>query len=124
MIWKFLPILAQAPAPLPITPEDLKGAPTHLPGFHMNDALTVIAATLVVVALLVVWAIFFRKPQTDAGRTRVYKSRPTEEETEDGRIRKRKRVKRPRREHRSRNPTLAEAGGLPPVKPDNTPPPI
>jgi hypothetical protein len=119
--WLF--ILAQAATP-EVTPEDLKRAPGRLPGFQLSDLLMIIAAALLVLTAVVLWAVFIRKPKADVGRTRVYKSRPREEETEDGMIRKRKKVKKPRREHRTRNPTLSEAGGLPPVRPDGSAPPV
>jgi hypothetical protein len=74
--------------------------------------------------LLVLWAIFIRKPRNEHARTRVYKSPSDVEELDDGTIRKKKRLKRRRRDHRTRNPTLAEAGGLPPMRSDDGPPPI
>ncbi|HEY6227045.1 MAG TPA: hypothetical protein VI282_07990, partial [Verrucomicrobiae bacterium] len=60
----------------------------------------------------------------ERGESRTYKSRPYAEERDDGTIRKRKKQKRLRRHHRTRNPTLSEVGGLPPLKSDSTPPPI
>lgn len=36
----------------------------------------------------------------------------------------RRRVRRRRRDHRPRNPSLAESGGLPPVRPEDSVPPI
>ena len=44
-----------------------------------------------------------------------------ESESGDGRVRRR--VRRRRRDHRPRNPSLAEAGGLPPVRPEDSAPP-
>jgi hypothetical protein len=87
------------------------------------DLLVIIAVALLLLTALVCWAIFIRKPKAET-RDRVYKSQLKVEETDDGQIRKRKKHKRPRREHRQRNPTLNEAGGLPPVRPSGNPPPI
>jgi hypothetical protein len=114
---QFFPILGQRLTPGrpdQVTPEDLKRGVGGISRLHGFDLLVVIAASLIVLTILVIWAIFIRKP--DKERTRIYKSRPHEEETDDGKIRKRKKRKSPRREHRQRNPTLSEAGGLPPVK--------
>ena len=111
------PILAQMnPTPEQVTPDDLKRGVSGMSRLHSFDILVVIAVSLLILLALVAWAVFIRKPNNESTRTRVYKHRPHEEETEDGTIRKRKRRKSPRREHRQRNPTLSEAGGLPPVK--------
>ncbi len=104
---------------------NLPGAPPPgLNNMRSTDVLVVIAAILFVMTVVVLWAVFIRKPKGDSTRTRIYKSRPTVEETDDGQIRKRKRQKRQRRPHRGRNPTLSEAGGLPPMRTDGSPPPI
>jgi hypothetical protein len=120
MIGKLTAMLAAA-AP-EVTPEDLKTARTAAQGLQFSDLLLIIAVALLLLTALVCWAIFIRKP--GAGEKHTYKSRPTIQETEDGRIRKRKKHKRLRREHRQRNPTLSEAGGLPPIRPSGSPPPI
>ena len=120
MIGKFTAILAAAAQE--VTPEDLKNARAASQGLQVSDLLLVIAVALLLLTALVCWALFIRKP--DQGGKHTYKSRPTVQETDDGRIRKRKKHKRPRREHRQRNPTLSEAGGLPPIRPNEGPPPI
>jgi hypothetical protein len=119
---KLLLILAQLAEPRKVTPDDLKQGVSGLSRLRGTDLLVVIAVSLLLLIALVAWAVFIRKPKNEHARTRVYKHRPREEETDDGMIRKRKRHKRPRREHRQRNPTLSEAGGLPPVKSDGGPP--
>ena len=109
-------------------PVDALGLPTGAPhginNFRALDVLIIIAVILLVTLGLVCWAIFIRKPKNEHGRTRVYKSshRDHVEELGDGTIRKKKRHKQQRRAHRTRNPTLSEAGGLPPVRPTGTPP--
>lgn len=123
MMLSLIPILAAADAMAPVTAEDLKTSKTAVHGLQAMDLLVIIAVALLLLTALVCWAIFLRKPKAES-RTRVYKSRPHVEETEDGQIRKRKKHKQPRREHRQRNPTLNEAGGLPPVRPSGSPPPI
>jgi hypothetical protein len=84
--------------------------------------LSVSGAILIVVALVVVWAVFFRPRSRHhfrvPGRSR---SRRHREETEVSRdvaeapaSRRHHQGRRRRRELRPRNPTLAETGGLPP----------
>ena len=116
---KITPLLAEAPS-------DSLGLPVGAAGgahsFRAVDILVVIVAILLVMTLLICWAIFIRKPRNEQTRTRIYKSHShAEEELDDGTVRKRKRHKTPRRSHRTRNPTLAEAGGLPPVRPSDSP---
>lgn len=89
---------------------------------HMTDLLIVITLCLLLMTALVVWAVFIRKPKTDGSRARIHKPRAQVEEREDGTIRKRKRIRKQRRAHRERNPTLSEVGGLPPQRPDGAPP--
>ena len=118
----FLPMLA---ANQPVNALDQLGvqpAPRNLLGMRATDMLLIIAITLVVGLVLVIWAVYIRKPKED--RSARFKTRPYVEELDDGTIRKRKKRKRLRREHRERNPTLAEVGGLPPLKGDSAPPPI
>lgn len=115
-------VFAAAGPELP--PELAGGRPRgngSLAGMHMSDILLVLTAAILVMTALIVWAVFFRKPKADGTRARIHKSRPQEEETEDGMIRKRKRHKRRRRDHRTRNPTLSETGGLPPPRPEGPP---
>jgi hypothetical protein len=108
----------------PIEELGVPTAPRNLLGMRATDLLLVIAVTCLVATALVIWALFIRKPKEDAGREAARKARPIVEEREDGTIRKRKRLKRLRRAHRTRNPTLAEAGGLPPMREDGSQPPI
>jgi hypothetical protein len=101
---------------LPVQP-----APRHLLGLRVGDIMLLIGVATALAVALLIWAAFIRKPKRESSE-RVYNSRPYVEEREDGTIRKRKKRKRQRREHRVRNPTLAEVGGLPPLKSDSTPP--
>jgi hypothetical protein len=118
------PVLAAVTVSAP-TAENLglpPAAPAAVSSFRATDILLVILAVLLVMTVLVCWAIFVRKPKTDGTRTRIYKSKePREQELEDGTIRKKKRLKKPRRSHRNRNPTLSEIGGLPPMRSGDTP---
>jgi hypothetical protein len=103
---------------LPVQP-----APRNLLGMRVGDIMLMIGVAFLVGLALLIWAVYIRKPKSETSE-RVYNSRPYAEEREDGTIRKRKKRRRQRRDHRTRNPTLAEVGGLPPLKTDSTPPPI
>jgi hypothetical protein len=118
------PLFAAADVMGPLDQLGVQPAPRNLLGMRASDMLLIITIAVVLAAVLVIWAVYFRKPKSDRGHSRDYKSRPYVEERPDGTIRKRKKSKRLRRQHRHRNPTLAEVGGLPPLKGDSTPPPI
>ena len=76
----------------------------------MRDALLVAGAAILVTTAIVLWAVFIRKR----------KRRPEYHEPaarSEPKPEKRRKWRRRRKDHRPRNPTLAETGGLPPVKP-------
>ena len=105
--------------------EEGKGLPAveaMSPG--MKQFLIVLGAVLLVSSAVLLWAWLIRKRRR-SGRKRRRHHRSIAETTAVGIkevqqiINKRKR--RRRRERRPRNPTLAETGGLPPVRPDEPP---
>ncbi len=69
-----------------------------------GDPIVLAFAASIVVLLVVAWAVFVRKPQRSIGLT------PEEAAASIGS------GKGSRRKSRHRYPTLAESGGLPPVK--------
>lgn len=83
----------------------------------LGGALPVIAAALVVLAVLLLWAVFLRKPARRRERGRLIEQKSSapkaRSEGESGRSSGRRR--RRRESHRPRNPTLSETGGLPPL---------
>ena len=92
---------------------------TNKPIFNTRDALLVIGVSLVVGLVLFLWAYFkFRKkPGIEFGPGKSEHEIPDKPEPEPrtpGRRRKRQR----RRDHRPRNPTLHDTGGLPPPRGD------
>ena len=117
------PIFAANQVQNPLDQLGVAPAPRNLLGMRVTDILLIIAITLLLGLILLAWAVYFRKPKAERN-SRTYESRPYVEERDDGTIRKRKKRKRLRRNHRDRNPTLAEVGGLPPLKGDSAPPPI
>ena len=94
-------------------------------GAGRNGLTVLFGAVGMVTALIVVWAIFIRKRPNEASRRYRYRSsRDSAEEGTNGVSNPaaeaealRDRRKR-RRKRRPRNPTLAETGGLPPVRTD------
>lgn len=75
----------------------------------------VVAAVVLLMALLLVWAVYFRKPQGRRERGRLLEgkqgahvSSKGDSESKSGRRRRRRRERQ-----RPRNSTLAETGGLP-----------
>ncbi len=105
-----IPILAEIELPGAVS----KGT-NLVPGLLFRDTLLIGGGVLFIVVVLVGWAVFIRKPRREPDR--VYpssKKLSAEEQAESGRRRKKKRE--PRRSHRTRNPTLADTGGLPPPR--------
>jgi hypothetical protein len=89
--------------------------------FSVNDMLIILSVALGTALLIVVWAVFFRKKKEEE-----YEYPESEEynyEKSSGERRRRRKRKRRRRDHRPRNPTLEQTGGLPPPRPEDQPPP-
>jgi hypothetical protein len=77
----------------------------------------ILMAVLAVILVLVVWAVFIRKPQRGRRRERGQLTTSAPEPETAGKSRRR------RRRSDRRNPTLAETGGLPPLRDDAPPGP-
>jgi hypothetical protein len=86
-----------------------------------HEVLIMLGATAAVFLLIILWVVFIRRPGKehkhhhhhhthDAADTPDAKSEPEHKH----------RRHRRRRPHHKRNPTLAETGGLPPVRPHDT----
>ena len=97
-----------------------------------SQTLMVVGVLLVTSLLVFIWAAFFRSQRRRHRHHHYHYPEPSEppapgtapknqHDTKFLARLKRRRIRR--REHRSRNPTLAEAGGLPPIRPDEPPPP-
>ena len=74
----------------------------------------VMMAVLGVVLLVVIWAVFIRKPSSGRRRERGRLTTAPPADSKDGESGRRRRRRRSR--SGSRNPTLAETGGLPPLR--------
>lgn len=91
-----------------------------------QESLLVVGALIVVTFLVLAWAVFFRKRDRSNRKHRhehrsSRESAPREtsqgsQEPGSGEGRHRRKWRRRRREHRPRNPTLSETGGLPPIR--------
>lgn len=78
---------------------------------HSKDMIFILGASLVLATVLVVWALFLRKRHRHRDHALMRFS-----------VGKRHRKHRSRYAYtRHRNPTLAETGGLPPVRSDHQP---
>ena len=99
------------------------------------EILAVLGGAILVFLLLLAWARYLRsgrKRRHVSGGEKVYRqSTPTnphprngDDDDDDTPEEQRRRYKRRvrRRDHRGRNPTLAEVGGLPPARESSTPP--
>ena len=129
------PSLAQLP--------DVPGAGMVRTGGYAQELLIVLGAILVVCIGALFWFRFARtqrshrhrhhhhhaadpfpadsppQPDPEAESTESFAGEEEDTDEEGGRSSRRRRK---RRDHRGRNPTLAETGGLPPPRPEGTPP--
>jgi type VI protein secretion system component VasK len=96
------------------------------------ERLIVITAIILIAVSVLVWAVFVRKSrrrQRSHQHGHHHSRDPARDEAAaDGddvttQSQKRRKWRRPRREHRPRNPTLAETGGLPPMRTGGPPEP-
>jgi hypothetical protein len=111
--------------------EDVLGPWRTMSSSALGSLLLVIALGLVSL-LVVVWAVFFRKPRRRR-RSRHHSHQrssdspelvePPQQEASASPPPEERKSRRSRRRRRSRNPTLAETGGLPPVRSEIPPEP-
>ena len=81
-----------------------------------HEIALVLGAAGVIALLVILWAIFIRKPQPkDSGRYIYPSGRGGQLRGSDSSVPGEKRRRRRRRRRRAK-PTLAEAGGLPPIR--------
>ena len=95
-----------------------------------RERLMIFGAIALVTVLVLVWAAFLRKKRrrrrahhhshhesSNSAQTVEAPEEPEELPPPE----ERRRSRRSRRRHRPRNPTLAETGGLPPIRPESPP---
>src|SRR5687767_4212788 len=86
-----------------------------------REQLIILGIALGLGALLFLWVFFFRKPkmpETAGNKSSRILLEAKSEKSHSGRRRRKWREKR--RDHRPRNPTLSETGGLPPTRPGDS----
>jgi len=122
------PFLAQE-----LIPTDVLPGSWHWMGLTLKELLIVLGAVGVVTALVLIWAVYFRKkPHRHSHHHHHHHSDEAQEPAEASMNsgsgvsgeRRYHRKRRRRREHRPRNPTLAETGGLPPMRVERPPDPL
>lgn len=103
-----------------------------MPGLIMGDVIIIVAIgiALLFTSMAIVRYFYTRRPKkkhrSDARKVFPGDNAPENEEEdnsadEDSEARKRYKYRWKRREHRVRNPTLAETGGLPPARKEEPP---
>ena len=122
-------MLAQLDGLNPLNPTAPVGRTT---GLLFKDVMVIIATGLILAVLLILWARHYIRNKKRR-RHHSHQDRATgpaltlsdvpEDDLaeEESNHRRRRRKRRRRRDHRARNPTLSETGGLPPAKPEGPP---
>lgn len=87
-------------------------------GISQNNLTLLFSAVGVVTLLVIIWAVFLRKRPDDSSRRYSYPLRNSQKENTGESGANTGRRSRRRRKRRARNPTLAETGGLPPIRTD------
>lgn len=92
----------------------------------LPDIGLIVLLGVVLLLLLMGWAVLIRKPRRHRQRDRtsgrkVYRE-PVPEESESDAARRKYKMRYRRRQHRARNPSLAETGGLPSAPIQESPP--
>ena len=99
-----------------IDPKDALLPDLKTSGSHGGLSLLFVAVGIVTL-LILIWAIFIRKRPDESSKRYTYPSRGAAANAQRERHSVRN-GRRRRRRRRSRNPTLAETGGLPPLRAD------
>jgi FtsZ-interacting cell division protein ZipA len=104
-------------------------------GWHLDPAtkewLIILGAVALVALLALIWAVFLRKPHRRRHSHHHHHHRhhhsdesselQASNEAQAPAPQEKHRRRRRHRHHRSLNPTLAETGGLPPIRPEEPP---
>jgi hypothetical protein len=97
---------------------------SRVPGLVASDIVMMIGLAALVFGALIAWIVFIRGPKKHPSEERkpLPPPSPMVTVTEDGLERHRKKRRTRRRDHRQRNPTLSQTGGLPPPRnPEESP---
>lgn len=87
-------------------------------GLFSSETGLVLGAILLLAAIIFFWAFFFRKrPKHSHGSLILERAKKPSKESEDSSVGRKRKKRRPGHpDNWGRNPTLHEAGGLPPVR--------
>jgi len=89
-----------------------------------NELGLVLAAAGIITLLALIWAIFIRKREDETSRCYSYPhlgNMPTDGASKHSTLFPQRKRRRKRRRRHRRNPTLAETGGLPPIRSEGMP---
>ena len=92
-------------------------APSSNTKVDLTETWIILGAIAIVTVILFAWVAYSRTSKKNRSQVRPY-SLSTEKRSSSS---DKPRTKIRRRDHRPRNPTLAETGGLPPLKDDSKP---
>lgn len=109
----------------PLATELPEATPTLLFGMRLRDLLLLIGVILLVANVLFVWVYLNRRSRraVASANPRAIIRAERHEPDDDGRIRyRKKRRRRAHPENLPRNPSLAETGGLPPIREESVEP--
>ena len=120
-----LPVV-QASIDLPDALTPSGGHTSPMVNAGLRDGFVVVGSAVIVLILLVIYIVYFR----GSGRRSPSRSKSVSKSTDRSALvktevvegesgRRKVRYRRRRRDHRQRNPTLAETGGLPPQRPEH-----
>ncbi|MDQ6633073.1 MAG: hypothetical protein M3Y82_15180 [Verrucomicrobiota bacterium] len=85
------------------------------------ELLIVLGVGLLLLIILLFWAAFLRKRKRRHAKSHFDSSSVAKKIERSEKNSEKQRIKLRRRDHRPRNPTLSETGGLPPLKSDLPP---
>ena len=99
-------------------PASMQPSVTRLPTYYLTDILVIVGGAVILMVGLILWVVFVRGSKQPGNSRRIYKYSDDPNPgsvSAHGHHRRKKKHKRRRREHRGRNPTLSQTGGLPPA---------
>jgi hypothetical protein len=89
---------------------------SKVPKLVASDLILIIGLAALLFGVFVTWIVFVRGPRKHPSERNGPKLATPKTATDDGRERRRKKKRSRRRDHRQRNPTLSQTGGLPPPR--------
>ena len=105
------PILAAADLEIELGPT------STVSGRVASDMVLIVGLAVLLFVTVIVWAVFIRGPRKHPSEDNSPRlNTPKATVSEDGTERRRKKKRTRRRDHRQRNPTLSQTGGLPPPR--------